>query len=262
MIPLLALALAMAPPLASAGTADAPEVSDPTGDATCFGPAGNLWSDIDAAWVSGETADAFDVNLRLSQWTHEALSTVTGFTLQFTHQGKQFGVAAIYVPPPVDSGWEFSNGYIDLESQELRDFSDATGSFSAGPPAVLTVRFDKTHFPHVDASDNRLVDFKGGSADLKNQIPSFLLPVPPQPFQVCDLVASDAVYEFQVGDHTGHAGMPADGRDATETEAPATMDEVAPATASPESPTETPAPGLALVALGAAFAALRLRRRS
>lgn len=260
---LVALLLALIAPLAAAGSADAPEVVDAAGDATCVGSAGNEWADLDAAWISGETETSFDVNMRLAKWTDEHLASMTGFTVQFTHQGTQFGVAAIYFPPPMGDGWTFENGYIDLETQELSDFSDSTGTFTPGPPAILTVRFDKGHFPHVDANDTRLVDFKGGSADLKNQAPGFLLPVPPQPFEVCDLIESGAVYEFQTGDHTMHAPAAEDDAPAATPDA-APQDDAAPvaAAAAPDDEArDTPGPAVGLAITGAVVVALAMRRR-
>lgn len=50
--------------LAAAGTADAPEISDPAGERAF--PYGNAYLDITNAWIDGETTDAFDVPLRLA----------------------------------------------------------------------------------------------------------------------------------------------------------------------------------------------------
>lgn len=201
----LAALLAFAP-LAAAGSAEAPEITDPAGDVACFGPAGNEWADIISAWIDTETEDSFTVHIALAKFTADTLATATGYTIQFSHQGVQFGAIAAYIPAPVGDGWQYDNGFIDTETGELGDFQDAEGSFTPGTPAIISIEFSKDMFPHGDSTDNKLVGFSGGSADFKHWTPFFVAPAdPPVPFQVCDAVASSAEYVFQVGGHSQHA---------------------------------------------------------
>ncbi len=216
---IIALALASTPS-ALAGTPDAPEVTDPAGDTTCYPPVGNEYADIVAAWISDEAATTFNVNIALNKWTRDELATAAGYTLQFEHQGVQFGAVAAFIPAPFGDGWEFANGFVDTDSGELRNFSSASGSFTAGSPALLVIEFSKSHFPHEDSTDKRLVNFKGGSGDFKNTIPNAVDPtgaVPEQEIVFCDLAESSATYEFTVGAHSTHDMSTMDNSTATAT---------------------------------------------
>lgn len=259
----LLLALAAGLPAALAGSPEAPEVTDAEGDAACHGPLGNEYADLVAAWIDGETASSFLVHMALAKWTHDALGAAAGYTLQFTHQGVQFGAIAAYIPAEGGGEWEYSNGYIDTASGEMRDFRDAEGSFTPGSPALITVAFDKSLFPHGDAADNRLVDFQGGSADLKAWTPFFVAGQEPAvPFQVCDTVTGSAVYEFEVGGHSTHApaseAAPGEEAPANAT-APSERDDTLPpaATAGDE---KTPGAPLVLALAAIGLLALALRR--
>lgn len=257
---LVALVALIAP--ASAGSRDAPEVTDATGD--CAFAAGNEYADIVAAWVSAETAQDFSIDLQLAKFTEQA-AAFAGYTLQFTHQDVQFGVVAFF--DPANGGWEFSTGYIDMTSGEMRDFDDTSGAFDASS-ATLTILFPKSLFPH-DGDDNTLRGFVGGTADLKKDVPVFVAqgagaPVPTAgPLLICDQVESSAVYTFTTGQHTQHAGAatpttPSAGEDPSETAAGAPE---------PASPTPTPSspargtPGVPLAALLLGVAGLALARR-
>lgn len=255
-------------PLAAAGTQDAPELTDDAGDANgCFGPVGNEYADIVAAWVSDETADAFTVNIALAKWTNENIATASGYTIQFTHQEKQFGVAAAYIPPPLGDGWEFDNGYIDLQTQELKDFEDAEGSFTPGTPAIISVVFDKGNFPHGQAMDHTLHTFVGGSADFKSGAPAIVTGDDLE-FMVCDRVESAATYTFQTGAHSMGAmgGNETSGGDMSGMDHSAMDDGTDEAvTLQPQSSdggNETPGAGVAFVALAVVAVALAARRRS
>ena len=224
-----------------------------------------------AAWVSDETATGFNVNLALSKWTAERAASFTGYTVQFEHQGVQFGVAAFFD----GEGWDYSNAFIDVETGEMEGFEDSTGSFTPGTPALLTVLFEKRHFPHGDSADNKLVGFKAATADFKTSLPWGIAPVPGAPpnggYTVCDLAQGDGAYAFQVGGHSAHGGgaapsdanqtagaAPAGGAGTAGSDDPAP---VSPAAAPVGGKNETPAAGApALVALACA-AALALRRR-
>lgn len=258
-------------PLGAAGTVDEPEISDAPGDATCFGGGSNEWADIVAAWISDETADAFNVNIALAKWD-DNLGAFTGFTIQFEHQGVQFGAVAAYIPAPFGNGWEYNNGFIDPETGELSDFQDAPGSFTPGTPAIISVTFAKSHFPHGEAMDHELRNFFGGSADLKMFIPTSIaneaVPVIPPRLEICDEVESSATYMFATGAHSMHemGSMDAGSANATaDGSANATTDDVAPL-ASPQSGGEggndTPGPGVALVIAGALVAVAASRRRA
>ena len=262
---LAAAVLVLVAPGALAGSADAPELTDPSGDCQ-FAP-GNEYADVVSAWISDETAATFDVNLALAKWTLDQAGEWVGFTLQFEHQGKQFGVAAFYAM----GAWEFSNGYVDLEEGSTSEFTDAPGSFTPGAPALIKVTFDKSHFPHGDAADNQLRGFHAGTADFKGFAPFWLAgqdaPAQP-PFWACDEALSDATYTFTVGGHSSHdmgsgdadagAGAPASG--AAPADEASASDEVEPAAAPPEDANETPGPGLALLA-AAVLVSLVARRR-
>lgn len=258
----LVFSLALVPTV-SAGTKDAPEVSDPKDDAACYAPVGNEYGDIVAGWIDGETETAFNVNIALQKWTVDALGAATGYTLQFTHQDVQFGAVAAFLPAPLGEGWEFSNGFVDTTTGELRDFTDAKGTFTAGTPAVLSIEFSKAIFPHGDMSDNKLVAFTGGSADFKHLVPFFAASqASPLPFTFCDKVESAAEYVFATGTHSmGSASTNATSGDddATAALVTTTPDDAA-ATATPDERADTPAPGAAAI-LAAALLALAGRRK-
>lgn len=203
---LLGVVLLMLAGVAGAGSRDAPEVVDAAGDCS-FAP-GNEYADIVASWISEETASEFTVNIQLAKWAQDALASYAGYTVQFTHQGVQWGVAALYDP---QGGWQWSTGFIDTQTGQMANLSDTTGSWDAST-ATMSIQFQKTIFPHA-GSDNRLTGFVGGSADMKKDVPFFAaqgfgLPVAPGDFLICDTVQSDAVYEFTVGQHTMQAPSP------------------------------------------------------
>lgn len=256
----LMLLAVIAVPVAHAGTAEAPELTDPAGDCE-FAP-GNSYMDIVAAWVSDETADGFNVNLQLGDWV-EPLAGGAGYTVQFQHQGVQFGIVAAYMGPSM--GWYFANGYI--AEDESSDFTETSGSFTA---PVITVLFLKSNFPHADANDNRLVQFTAGSIDMKLQVPFFFVPAQSPVFPpaiACDGAEGQGTYTFAVGDHSQHAAgntttpdaSSPDGTQATTQPPTTTPEAVAPASA-PEN--DVPAPGLLLVAGAVAVAAFARRLRA
>lgn len=269
-VTLIVFALVLAP-TASAGTAEQPELTDPPGDCS-FAPA-NHYADIVAAWISGETATSFDVNLALAEFSQPQLAEMSGYTVQFEHQGKQFGVVAFYW----QGQWEFSTGFVNTDTGEASDFSDAEGTFTAGTPAIITVSFDKALFPHDDPNDNALRAFHAGTADFKPYAPFFFvpaaLPVAPPFLGACDTATSDATYTFGTGDHSGHgaatggdAGAPmgnATGSDADAGAANGTTGDGVAQLADQQGAggNDTPGPSLALVAIAAAGAALARRRR-
>lgn len=252
-------------PGAIAGTQEAPEMTDAEGD--CAFPPGNEYMDLTAAWISDETATDFNVNVAIAKF-NDAMAAGTGITIQFTHQGVQFGVVGAHQGP---DGWFYGNALVDESG--VSEIVETSGSFTPGTPSILSVKFLKSNFPHGDATDNRLVDFFGGSVDLKPLLP-FLATgqEPPGSFsqgQVdCDDITGDVEYTFAVGDHSSHEmGGSADASDDTEAD-----DATGDATSGAASPTEdlvpqaapdkgVPAPGLGL-ALVAVALALAWRRRS
>jgi len=261
-ITIAGLALLLASPVAVAGTLEAPELTDAAGD--CSYALGNEYADVVAGWVSDESSTHFNANIALAKWTLAQVAEFSGYTLQFTHQGKQFGAAAFYA----NGQWEYSNAFIDLDSGEMSEFVEAEGSFAPGEPSILSIQFAKAHFPHGDSADNSLRDFEAGTADFKWYGPSFITgqdnPVPP-PFFGCDVAAGDGIYEFSVGGHSTHDmsadnasadPMAVEGDDASDAASP---DAVAPL-AAPEPSSGTPGVG-ALGILGASGLALRLKRR-
>lgn len=242
---------------ASAGSRDAPEVPDAAGD--CAYAAGNEYADIVAAWISDETAMDFVVNIGLSKWTQDMLASYAGYTLQFTHQGVQWGVAALYNP---QGGWEWSTGHIDTETGAMGNFTETTGEWDA-TSATMSIVFPKAIFPHA-GDDNRLHTFAGGTADFKKDLPIFLAqgvgaPVPSQDYMLCDLVESASEYAFTVGQHT----MPAAGTPSTPD--PAASDEGTSTTPPAPAPTPTPpsqaTPGAGLLHLVGVLACLAAWRR-
>lgn len=266
--------LVLALPAAWAGTPEAPELTDPADD--CGFPPGNHYADIVAAWVSDETPTHFNVNIALSKWTADALAIGTGYTLQFSHQGVQFGVVAFY-GGAVFGGWSYSNGYVDVETGELQNFTDAEGSFTPGSPAVLTIAFDKAHFPHKESADDKLVAFKGGTADFKPPIPVWVAEdasgqdVPAEPdYLDCDIAESSATYTFGTGGHSAHGGGGATGGGSGNETAPSgtgaangtAPESATPARAAPDAAGDKKdTPFVAPAALVAVLAVLALRRR-
>lgn len=254
-------------PVAAAGTQEEPELTDAAGD--CAFAAGNEYADIVAGWISDETATSFNVNIALAKWTLDQLGESSGFTMQFEHQGKQFGAAASYW----GGTWQYENGYINLENGDSSDFTESTGSFTPGTPAILTIAFDKGHFDHLDTSDNALRNFQAGTADFKYYFAwgaaGQEAPVPP-PFFGCDGAQSDATYEFKVGSHSMHAAAPAANATADAADGAANASasgasadaDVAPL-ATDSGSADTPAPGAlaVLAAIGAAAVVARARRK-
>lgn len=265
LVPATLLAL-LAAPAVSAGSQDVPELTDAAGD--CEFAFGNDYADVTAAWIADETATSFGVYLALAKWT-EPLAQMSGYTVQFTHQGTQFGVAAVYSP----DGWEYSNGYIDFDTGDASNFSEADGSFTPGTPAILMVTFDKSHFPH-NSADNQLTSFMAGTVDFKYYAAWGLAgqtPPAESPVFFCDEATSTATYTFTTGDHSMHApGAASNATATTNTTATPTGStagagsQVAPANAADDAPAssaDTPAPGvLGLVATVAAGAILARRR--
>lgn len=204
------------------------------------------------------------MNLALAKWTLDALAEFSGYTVQFEHQGVTFGVAAFYAM----GEWEFSNGYVDLDTGDASDFTDATGTFTPGSPALLSVQFDKSHFPHADASDNQLRSFRAGTADFKYYVPFGFADVePPAPAPVfgCDDATGSLPYTFQTGGHSGHdagaspANQTADEGDVAPVEPLA--EDGAGAAPEPAGANDTPAPGALPALAAAALASAAWRRR-
>lgn len=257
-LPILALAAAFLAPVAAAGTIDAPELADATGDCA-FAP-GNEYLDVVSAWISDETATDFQVNLAIAKWT-DVLGHAAGLTVQFTHQGTQWGV--VYYYDAALGGWMYWTGLVTED--EVTGFNETSGSFTPGEPAVLTATFPKNLFPHNDPSDNLLQEFTAVSLDLKPAWPTFFsptaLPVFP-PALLCDEAEGSATYAFGSGTHSAR-GTPAPEGNAT---APTPEDATpTPASATPapdaEAGKDTPAAGaLAALAVAAGVALARRRR--
>lgn len=249
---LLALVvLILLAPLASAGSAEAPEVVDAAGD--CAFPPGNHYMDVVAVWISDETADAFNVNIQLSEWVAPAAEGA-GFAIQFKHQGVEFGVLAGYFAQT----WGYGNGRVS--DSEIESYNETSGSFKASPP-VITVLFQKNNFPHANAMDNKLVDFTGGSIDLKPLEPFFLVPAPLPaypPGLECDTVQGTIPYEFQVGQHAHDMSAMNSTAETNTTATPDSLENTAAPT--PSEPAKS-VPGFQAVAVVVALAALAARRR-
>lgn len=266
LVPVL-LAL-LSTPLAAAGTQEAPELTDPAGD--CANAAGNEYLDVVAAWVSDETEHDFRVNIALAKFV-DTIAMGAGITVQFSHQGVQFGVVALYQGSP---GWYYGNALVNEEG--VSEVRDADGSFTPGEPAILSIQFFKDNFPHGDMTDNEIRSFFAATTDFKPLMP-FLIAGQNPPVAAgtgqgdipCDSAEGSGTYTFQVGGHAAHSGGDMDSGDNATAEAGA--DASANATASTGSgdplvpqaaagDKDTPAPALALV-LVALLALARLRRR-
>lgn len=252
----------LAIPAASAGTAEAPEVTDPAGDCQ-FAP-GNHYADIVAAWISDETADDFIVNIKLSEFIAESAGLFAGYTLQFSHQGVQWGVAALLG----QDGWEWTTAQIDTTTGEMGGFNDTTGQFDAST-LTMSILFPKSLFPH-DGNDNKLSGFEGGTADFKKDVPIFILqgfgaPAPDPMITFCDLVESAATYTFTVGRHTMHDSAASASNETMTADAsiePQAVDNKAPAaTTSPKPARGVPGPGILVLLATIAIAAVRRAKR-
>lgn len=200
----------------------------------------------------------------------DAAASGAGYTVQFTHQGVQFGVIAFYQSPA--DGWFYGNGFVDTETGELSNFSDAEGSFDAAA-ALLAITFAKSHFPHGDSADNQLTAFEGGTADFKPLLPIFIAegvsgqgaPVAPD-YLDCDLAEGSVPYTFQTGGHSAHGGSAGNATSGDGAPTNATTDDapqpVSPAAAPTDEGTkESPGAGILLVALAALAVAVARRRR-
>lgn len=270
-MPRFALALIVlllaATPFATAGTPESPEMTDPAGD--CGNAAGNEYIDVVSVWISDETTSDFRVNIALAKFL-DAVAMGAGVTVQFSHQGVQFGVIGLYRGS--SEGWYFGNALVD--SAGVSEVRDSDGSFTPGEPAVLSIQFLKDNFPHGDSMDNELRDFYAATTDLKPLMPFFVAGQDP-PFAPgsgsgelpCDEATSGATYTFQMG---GHSAMMMEGGEGDDTTANTTAptngtspaasgdERLIPQAAAGEK--DTPAPGLALV-LVALLAIALMRRR-
>ena len=257
----LLLSLVACAASASAGSRDAPEVPDAAGD--CSFAAGNEYADMVAAWISEETATDFLVNIQLAKWTQDALGAYAGYTLQFTHQDVQWGVASFY---DAQAGWSWSTAFIDTQSGQMSNFTPTEGAWDAST-ATMSILFPKSLFPH-NGNDNTLRAFTGGSADFKKDIPVFIAqgagaPVPGSDIMTCDLVQSSATYEFTLGQHTMQPAAPTSGPSPSGSEA--TIDgstpSASPATTPGPPSRDAPVPPLALTILALACLAAWRRAR-
>lgn len=266
LLSLLPLAALLALPGASAGSSEAPELTDAAGD--CAQPWANEYADIVAAWISDETETSFMVNMAINRWS-DALGVGSGFTLQFEHQDVQFGAAAFYGGAAL-GGWAYSNAYIDLETGQSSNFTPAEGSFAAGSPAIITVEFAKSFFPH-NRPDNALRSFEAGSADFKLFLPLFVASPPvglPELVNgilfdnvaACDVATSDAEYVFHVGGHSMHemAAMQA-AQDVTNTTGTPESSVAVAAQVEPEGGAAAPPWAWVVLAAGVVLGALRRR---
>lgn len=252
----ITVALLVGVQLASAGSADAPELADAAGD--CAIAYGKEYLDITGAWLDAETADTFDVHLQLAAWRAE-IAEGSGYTVQFSHQGVTWGVVAVY-SSVVAEGWEFSTGVATAELAE--NFEDAPGSFDAGTSSI-TVTFPKRLFPHVDANDTTVRDFVAMSADLRPAYPFFLGEEAGLDgngrWIVCDDAAGTGTFEFRAGAHSAeHSTHESGAADAASVEA-------APQDPAEDAPLQTQSskkdtPLASLVAIGALVLAAMRRR--
>lgn len=242
---------------ARGGTAETPEISDPPSD--CALPYGNAYLDATSAWIDGEDADSFDVHLRLAAWDATAAEGA-GYAVQFTHQGKTWGVVAFY-SALFEGGWIFWTGQATLDNTD--GFEDASGAFDAAT-ATVTITFDKGLFPHADATDHALSKFSVMTVDVRPAYP-FILGQDAGTdadghYVLCDAAASDAVYVFTTGGHSTEHAAHAPAEKETEKET-ADREPVAPAASTEQPKSETPFPSVGVLALAPALA-LTLRRRS
>lgn len=243
--------------LASAGTPDAPELTDVAGD--CAVPYGNEYLDLAAAWVDNEDADSFDVHLRLAAWRAE-LAEGSGYAVQFSHQGVTWGIVAVY-SSVIAEGWSFSTGVATAELAE--GFEDAPGSFDAAT-STMVVTFAKGIFPHRDATDTTLRDFVAMSADLRPAYPFFVGEDAGLDgngrWIVCDDAVGTGTYTFAAGAHssahTTHDAATLEGATAEN----ATGEPDASGAAPVAQPEENDTPLAPLVAIGALVLAAARRR--
>lgn len=248
--------------LASAGSPEAPEITDPAGD--CAVPYGNLYLDITSAWIDNEDADSFDVHLALAGWEDE-VAEGAGYAVQFVHQQLQWGVIAFY-SPAVEGGWVFWTGQATLA--DVSDTVDAVGSFDVGA-STIHVTFPKDLFPHVDATDTTLREIMAMSVDVRPAYPFIVggdTPASTDPdgkWVACDEAVSSATFQFTQGGHSvAHA--PSDTAPSPSAGASGDVEgaavEAAPTAATPAQTASKDTSLPALVAIGALlYAAMRRR---
>lgn len=241
---------------ASAGSAEAPEITDPSGD--CSVPYGNAYLDVVSAWVDGEDEDSFLAHVQLAGF-QAALSPGSGLAMTFEHQGARYGVIAADTRP-FETGWGFWSG--TATETEVDTFEDAPGTFDEGT-GLLTVEFPKWLFPHAEAANRDLTGFRVFTADIRPALPFMLADLDENgKWIVCDVAESDAVYTFMVGGHSGQhdaAQTAANGAPvAAASLSAASTEEAAP----PASENATPGPSLLAVAAAAGVAGMAARAMS
>ena len=206
--------------LASAGSAELPELTDASGD--CAVPYGDIYLDVISAWIDGETTESFDVHLQLAGWEGE-VAEGAGYAVQFAHQGTTWGIVAVY-SAVLSEGWEFSTGMATAELAE--GFEPAEGSFDE-PTATISVTFAKALFPHVDMNDTTVRDFVALSADLRPAIPFFLGEDAGLDgngrWIVCDEAVGTGSYELGMSHGGEHAAHVADASPSPDADGAATL---------------------------------------
>ena len=237
-------------PFASAGSAEAPELTDELGD--CAVPYGNAYLDVVAAWVDGETETTFNVHLQLASF-ESGIAEGAGYSVQFTHQGLSWGIVAVRSTVIAD-GWEFSTGRATADLAE--GLEEAPGSFDEAT-STITVTFPKGLFEHGDGGDTTLRDFVAMSADLRPAYPFFLGEEAGLDgngrWIVCDEAVGALDYAFTSGRHSNQHAAHGAGAPPME-HVPAAAVEPAPPAEAPTKETPLPA-ALALLALALALVA-------
>jgi len=250
---LLAIAaLILAIPTAAAGSQEAPEIVDPVGDCS-FAPA-NHYADIVAAWIAEETATDFQVHVQLAEWINDGAGMFTGLTVQFTHQGIEWGVVALRNV----EAWEFSTGHVNTQTGEIEGYNETSGTFDTSA-ATFTILFPKSLFPH-NGNDDKLTSIFAATADLKKDVPFFVaLGSSPTALTICDRAEATAAYTFTVGEHTMHGAASANATTEAGDDVEGLSTNEVPASPSPVSAPSrgVPAPGLLAVLAVACLAALR-----
>jgi len=156
--------------LAAAGSEDAPEITDPSGDAS--NPVFGNYGDILAAWIEAETPDAFTTVVKLAGFSDpQARGASAG--VAFHYNGVDYYTLAFYDQNGAAGFWY---GHIDRAALSPLDQNTTTGEIHAGQPAYLRAVFPKAFIladvpngtaPAPKGPPERLADLEAGTLDFK-----------------------------------------------------------------------------------------------
>lgn len=230
-------------PAATAGSADAPEIADASGDAGPAGPMpGFAWADLLAVWFE-ETPAQLIVRMQVADATAPPPDGVVGLVLRVGEQAYILGHGRILFPTG-----PYSGGYLCPAD----DQGQPTGECSA-PPARFDGGVYTVEVPRADLGATRAGDALEAITAESGNHPGGMQWIP------ADTAGGDAAFVFQTGEEATLEAQAVEAaeRPAAEGAAPAPT----PTPATREPPRAVPGLPPFVLAAGAMGAALAARRR-